>query len=159
VSVPGFDLPVQVSVRIGGAYAFPLPSARLTVGVDGVLGFIPYDKEMGGHVISKLPGLLVTAAYMRDITPTVSIGGGLGAGVVWWTGLGNTNPFSGELTVSGAIPMPTGQAELRGTWAFSPDLFVVLAPAIIYSKPTSGLEDAISAVWRFDFNVGAGYRF
>jgi len=160
VSGQSVDIPMQVSLRLGGAYAFSLPSARLTVGLDGVLGFIPYETtDTHASTTSKLPGLLVTGAYMRDVAPAVAVGGGVGAGVVWWSGLGDNSVISPGVSVSGAIAMPTVEAQLRASWALRSDLFLVLAPTIIYSKPTSGLESAISALWRFDVNVGAGYRF
>ncbi len=161
VSGQPVEIPTQLSLRLGGAYAFPLPSARLTVGLDGVLSFIPYTMmDNSGSHTSNLPGLLATAAYLYDVTPTISIGGGVGAGVVWWTGLRENSVLTTGLTsLSGPFLMPTFEAELRATWALRSDLFLVLAPEIIYSKPMGGLDGAISALWRFDINVGAGYRF
>jgi hypothetical protein len=159
VSGQDIDIPMQLAIRIGGAYAFPLPSAQLTVGLDGVLAFVPYQTTDGGNGTSTLPGILATGAYMRDVAPKLSIGAGVGAGVIWWSGLGSSSVIAPSVSVAGAIAMPSVEAELRATFAVLPQLFVVLAPQVLYSKPTSGLEQDISALWRFNINVGAGYRF
>ena len=85
----------------------------------------------------------------------------LGAGVIWWAGLKAGNPFTVEaVAASGAIPMPTFQAGLRVDYLIGRGLFLELAPEFLVSETTSaGLSDSVSAVDRFDINIGAGYAF
>ena len=164
-TVSGRDVavPVMFAARLGGAYAFPLgESARVAVGVDGLLALLPYTTSdaMPRKSTSSLPGVLATARYVRDVAPNIAVGGGIGAGVVWWSGLGAGNPFADAgVVISGAIPMPTVEVGASGEYAIRPDLFVALSPRLVYSKTTRGLGDSLSALWRLDVNVGAGYRF
>jgi Tetratricopeptide repeat len=156
------ELPVMFALRIGGAYSFLLPSARVNVALDGVFALLRYQTNTAAQadMTSTLPGFILSADYMRDVTSKLSVGGGVGFGVIWWTGLANGNPFVNPGTeVDGAIPMPTFEAELRATMDLRSDLFVILAPELLYSRATSGLSDSLSGLWRFDVNVGAGYRF
>jgi tetratricopeptide (TPR) repeat protein len=162
VSGRTIDLPVLFALRIGGGYAFPLRSARLTVGVDGSLALLPYQTTDAApsKSTSTLAGVLATARYLRELTPGMSVGGGLGVGVVWWSGLGARNPFAdADIAVAGSIPMPTLQAGLQATFDLGGELFVVAAPELLYSKATSGLDQSLSGLWRFNANVGLGYRF
>lgn len=156
------ELPVMFAMRIGAARSFLLPSARLNLALEGVLALLPYQTDTAAptNATSTLPGVLLSGHYMRDVGSRFSVGGGVGLGVIWWAGLGAGNPFVAPMTeVTGAIPMPTFEAEVRATMNVRSDLFVILAPQLLYSRATSGLSDSFSALWRFDVNMGAGYRF
>ena len=72
--------------------------------------------------------------------------------------------------LSGTVALVTGASKnigkgialevgASGEYAIRPDLFVALSPRLVYSKTTRGLGDSLSALWRLDVNVGAGYRF
>ena len=167
-SVVGFsstkqiDAPVLFSARVSGAYALPVMNDRLMVGLDGVVSFLPYtaiDQTSKGN--TSFWGFLLTARYLYPLNAAFSVGGGLGAGVIWWAGLQSNNPFTVEgVPASGAIPMPTAQVGLRAQYLVSRSLFVVLAPEFLVSATTSaGLSDSVSAVERFDIDIGAGYSF
>jgi hypothetical protein len=156
------EFPVMLAIRIGATYSFQLPSARLNVALDAMFARLPYQTNTAtpADETSTLPGFLVSGHYMRDVSSRFSVGGGVGVGMIWWVGLGAGNPFVDSTTeVTGAIPMPTFEAEVRATMDVRPDLFVIVAPQLLSSLATSGLSDSFSALWRFDLNVGAGYRF
>jgi hypothetical protein len=160
VSGVAVDLPVLFALRVGGSYAFPMgPNARIVAGADGTLAVLPYstDANPPAKSNSTLPGFLLSGRFMYDVLPWLSAGGGVGAGVLWWSGLGDGNPF--DVVTTGSIPMPTFEVQARGEASVTRELFVVLAPSLLYSKATSGLGAAVSGMWRFDVNVGAGYRF
>ncbi|HEX2658725.1 MAG TPA: tetratricopeptide repeat protein [Polyangia bacterium] len=161
VSGPSVDLPVLFGARAGARYAFALPSARLTVGLDGVIAVLPYQ-AIGSttKTNSSLPGVLARAEYLHDVAPRLSVGAGVGAGVTWWSGLGDGNPFADpNVMITGAIPMPTFQGGLRATFDLLPDVYAVLAPELTYSIPTKGLDSSVSSLVRIDVDVGVGYRF
>ena len=155
------DLPVLFALRAGARYAIALPSWRLTVGLDGVMAFLPYQADRAtSKSNSTLPGVVARAEYLRELTPRLSAGAGVGAGVIWWSGLGDGNPFAGQdVMITGAIPMPTFQGGLRATFDLLPELYAVLAPELTYSLPTKGLDKSVSALVRVDVNLGVGYRF
>ncbi len=80
----------------------------------------------------------------------LSIGGGIAAGVVWWAGLADGNPFTAsDAVVSGAIPMPSFGLSLHADDRITPHLLTTRA----------GLTQQTSSVSRFDLDLGAGYRF
>jgi hypothetical protein len=156
------NLPAIFAVRIESAYAFHLPSAALRVGLD--LGFaqLPYTNvQTPGSGTSSFWTALLTARYLRDLSPNLKVGGGLGVGVVWWAGLDAGNPFTvDQVAASGAIPMPSFQVGARGEYRFDSGLFIALAPELLFSKTTSdGLSQSVSAVTRFDLIGGVGYSF
>jgi hypothetical protein len=157
------DAPVVFTARVGGAYVLPvLGGDRIRVGLEGTISVLPYTTPDGSSKqSSSFWGLLVTGNYVYPILPELIVGGGVGAGVVWWDGLKAGNPFTvDQVAASGAIPMPTFQVGLKIEYLVSRNFFAELAPAFVYSATTSaGLSDSVSAVERFDINVGAGYLF
>jgi len=161
-STKDISAPVLFSARLSGSYALPVLDDRLMVGLDAVVSFLPYtaiDQTSKGS--SSFWGFLLTARYLYPVNPKLSVGGGLGAGVIWWAGLQSNNPFTVEgVPASGAIPMPTAQVGLRAEYRLSKGFFVVLAPEFLVSATTSaGLSTSVSAVERFDIDIGAGYSF
>jgi tetratricopeptide (TPR) repeat protein len=157
---------VLFSARLAGSYALPLgaPDGELRIGVAAPFTVLPYTNDVtGARQGSSLWGLLAEARYLRRLqaAPRLRIGGGVGAGVLWWSGLEAGNPFTvGGRTVTGPIAMPTFQVGGRLEYELPRGLFVALAPEVVFSKTTSdGLTGSISWLFRFDLGVGVGYAF
>jgi hypothetical protein len=123
---------------------------------------LPYttDEAMPRDSNSSLLGFLATGRFVHAFTPKLGAGADVGAGVLWWKGLGPKNPFvDNTVVITGAIPMPTFEFGLRGELELPRGVYLALAPRVLYSVATSGLADSFSGLWRFDFNLGAGWRF
>ena len=108
--------------------------------------------------------MLAFARYLYDVTPALKLGGGVEGGYVFWSGLGEGNPFTVDgVASSGAIAMPTVAVQLRGEVLLVGGLFVALTPELLWSKITSSSGDAIagviSSVTRFDAIASIGYAF
>lgn len=156
------DAPVMIAVRAGGSYAIPFGASSLRVGADVLAAVLPYTDTMKGtKQSSSLWGFMLTARYLYEVAPAFTLGGGVGAGVIWWGGLAQNNPFTvGGVSADAPIPMPSFQLGLRAEYAFGSHMFVAVSPEFLLSKTTSdGLSKAISSVHRLDIYAGAGYRF
>jgi hypothetical protein len=159
--------PVLFALQLGGSYEFLHGPSEFRAGVSGLYAALPYtnpsnaDVDPNSQHTSSFWGALLTADYAYRVSEPLSLGAGVGLGVIWWAGLSPDNPFTVTgATVSGAIPMPTLALSLHAEYLITPHLFVNLTPELILSKTTSaGLSDAVSSVHRFDLDVGVGYRF
>lgn len=158
------DAPVMVSLRAGGSYAFPFGPSSVRVGAEGLAAFLPYTSTntMATKESSSLWGFMLTGRYLYQVAPGFMVGGGVGAGVIWWGGLGADNPFTLQGTAASApIPMPSLEIGVRAEYLFASGMFVALSPELLLSKTigNDALSQSISSVHRFDVFAGAGYRF
>jgi len=160
-SGPDLQEPTMLSLRLGVAYGIDLHRAGVVdVGVSG--GFAPFKYRTTDHDIDKSAafwGLLATGTYRYRLVPNFDIAGEVGGGVVWWSGLGEQNPFTmGGVAATGAVPMPSLLLGL-GAFYYLPARFSIFAkPTFLLSKTTGdGLSSAISSVSRFDLAFGIGY--
>jgi tetratricopeptide (TPR) repeat protein len=157
---------VLFSARLAADHALPLGAraGELRVGAAATLTVLPYTNDATrARQTSSLWGLLVEARYLHRLraAPRLRLGGGVGAGVLWWSGLEAGNPFtsSGD-AITGPIPMPTFEAAGRLEYDLPHGLYLALAPELVFSKTTaSGLTSTVSWLFRFDLAVGAGYAF
>jgi len=104
-------------------------------------------------------GLMVGGTYRYRVIPELDVKGELGAGVVWWSGLGNANPFTvGGAGASGPVPMPSLLVGLGADYRLPHDIFVFAEPTLVASKTTGdGLTAAVSSVLRLEIALGIGY--
>ena len=156
--------PVLFGFQLGGSYEFLHGPSELRAGVSGLYASLPYtlvDTTPAQTSSSSFWGALLTLDYAYRVIEPLSLGAGIGLGVVWWAGLSEGNPFTvGQVGTSGAIPMPTLALALHAEYLITPHLFVNLAPELLLSKTTSdGLTRSVSSIHRFDLDVGVGYRF
>jgi hypothetical protein len=163
-SFSGRDLhePALFSMRLGASYSFDLGTAGV-VDVGGSLSYAPMTytttTSPSTNQGAGFFGVLATGTYRYKLVSTLEVLGELGVGAVWWSGLGDNNPFTVDGSgASGPVPMPTlllGAGliyHLPGRWV------VFGEPAFLISKTTSdGLSSAVSSVSRFDLAVGIGY--
>jgi hypothetical protein len=164
VAFSGRDIsaPVLFGLQLGGSYAFVHGPSELRAGVTGLYAALPYTNvTYNVQQTSSLWGALLTADYSYRVIEPLSVGAGMGAGVVWWAGLAEGNPFTVTgVQASGAVPMPTLALAIHAEVLVTSHLFVNLTPELLLSKTTSdGLSQAVSSVRRFDLDVGVGYRF
>lgn len=84
------------------------------------------------------------------------------AGVTWWVGLGEGNPFTpGGAAASGPIPLLSARAALGVRYNLLPaPVFLYLLPALAFHKPLDEeLGRGVSAVVSVDLPAGIGYVF
>jgi hypothetical protein len=166
VSFSGPDMvtpPVLFGFQLNASYNFLPGASELRAGLQLQYASLPYtDVGDAGHGSSSFWGALLTADYAYRVLPPLTVGAGVGFGVVWWAGLGQGNPFTAQTAIvsGGAIPMPSFTIALRADYLVTPHVFLNVTPAFLYSKTTSdGLTSSISGVYRFDLDAGVGYRF
>jgi len=109
---------------------------------------------------AQFVSLMVNAGAAYEVMPKLNIRGDLGAGVLVFSGIEKDNPFTNMGTgTSGALSMPHVRVGVSADYAFTPNIYGVVAPfAFSYSPPKEGLDDQIKSIVRFDFMVGLGYR-
>jgi hypothetical protein len=154
--------PVMFGLQLGAAYDFLHGPSALRAGVKMLYASLPYTNTMtGDQQSSSLWGGLVTVDYAYRVIEQLSLGGGVGGGVVWWAGLQAGNPFTAPgAVISGAIPMPTFALSVHADYRFTPNFFATFNPGLLYSKTTSdGLTMGTSSITRFDLDFGVGYQF
>jgi opacity protein-like surface antigen len=157
--------PVLFGLQFGGSYDFLHGGpSELRAGVSGLYTSLPYtvvNSNPPQTASSSFWGALLTADYAYRVIDPLSLGAGVGVGVVWWAGLSEGNPFTvSQVGTSGAIPMPTLALSLHAEYLITPHLSVNLTPELLLNKTTSdGLTHAVSSIHRFDLDVGVGYRF
>jgi len=162
-SFSGRDLqePTLLSVRLGAGYAIDLHTAGfLDVGVSGAYAPFQYRTlDTNANRSAGFWGLLANAKYRYRLAPALDIAGEVGAGVVWWSGLGDQNPFTDNgVGATGAVPMPSLLLGVGVVYHLPAHLSVFAQPTFLLSKTTGdGLSSAISSVSRFDLAIGLGY--
>lgn len=155
--------PVLFGFELGASYDFLNGPSELRAGAEMLYAALPYNDIAAPNAqhSSSFWGAMLTVDYAYRVLEQLSIGGGVGGGVIWWAGLADGNPFTASnANVSGAIPMPSFELALHADYRITPHLFVTFNPAFLYSKTTGdGLTAGTSSVTRFDLDFGVGYRF
>ena len=163
-SFSGRDLqePTMLSLRLGANYGIDLHGAGvIDVGLSG--SYAPFQYRTidaaNQNRSAGFWGLFADGDYRFRIAPGFDLLGELGAGVVWWSGIGDQNPFtSGGVAATGAVPMPSLLLGLGAAYHLLPNLSIFFEPTFLLSKTTGdGLTSAISSVSRFDLAFGVGY--
>ncbi len=162
-SFSGRDLqePTVLSVRLGAGYAIDLHSAGvIDLGVSGAYAPFQYRTlNTNANQSAGFWGLLANGTYRYRVAPAFDLMGEVGAGVVWWSGLGEQNPFTTEgVAATGAVPMPSLLLGVGAVYHLPYNLSIFAEPTFLLSKTTGeGLSSAISSVSRFDIAFGVGY--
>ena len=162
-SFSGRDLqePTVLSVRLGAGYAIDLHGAGvIDVGVSGAYAPFQYRTlNTDANQSAGFWGLLANGTYRYRVAPAFDLMGELGAGVVWWSGLGEQNPFTTDgVAATGAVPMPSLLLGVGAVYHLPYNLSIFAEPTFLLSKTTGeGLSSAISSVSRFDIAFGVGY--
>jgi hypothetical protein len=133
-------------VTLAGSYRVTASPPVVAVGLLVQEARLSYERTgAGGDASSHFPGLLADASVIWPQPRGFELAAQLGAGVVWWTGLVQGNPFAPfGAAATGAVPMPAARAVLAVRWRPSPNSFLALAPSYVVCKTTSGLTHTIS---------------
>ena len=157
----GADLeqPGQLALRAFGGYLVTLAPFPIEVGAALSFSPLPYKTPTEDKTATLL-GVWARAAAVIPVASMLDVLGELGAGVVWWSGIEEGNPFtSGGAAATGAIPMPSFRLSAGLRYQLPAHLFLYAAPAFTWCKTTSGLGDSVSSVTRIELPVGAGVSF
>jgi opacity protein-like surface antigen len=163
-SFSGRDLqePTMLSLRLGANYGIDLHGAGvIDVGISG--SYAPFQYRTidtaNQNQSAGFWGLLADGDYRFRIAPGFDLLGEVGAGVVWWSGIGANNPFTTDgVAATGAVPMPSLLLGLGAVYHLLPSLSIFFEPTFLLSKTTGdGLTSAVSSVSRFDLAFGVGY--
>jgi Tetratricopeptide repeat len=153
--------PTLLSLRLGAAYALDLHGAGfIDVGVSTAYAPFQYRTiDTNANRSAGFWGLLATGIYRYRLAPHLDIAGEVGAGVVWWSGLADQNPFTTDgVGASGPVPMPSLLLGVGVIYHLPASFTVFAEPTFLLSKTTGdGLSSAISSVSRFDLAFGVGY--
>jgi hypothetical protein len=160
--LPGLDDTTVVPLQFGFALTagYPVPVAeKVTLDFGATINFmpIPIADAAGDKHLATLFGVLANAGATVALSPKLGLHFDLGLGLVHIGGLkDNTSLTDGMTDSTNMFGLRLG---LSGEYALTPNVFGVLTvPAVTFSPAGSGLNDDASAVLRFDFLVGAGYR-
>jgi len=152
----------MLSLRLGANYAIDLHGAGvIDVGISG--SYAPFQYRTidaaNKNQSAGFWGLFADGDYRFRIAPGFDLLGEVGAGVVWWSGIGDQNPFTtGAVAATGAVPMPSLLLGVGGVYHVLPNFSVFFEPTFLLSKTTGdGLTSAISSVSRFELAFGVGY--
>jgi tetratricopeptide (TPR) repeat protein len=155
------DQALLFSLRVSGAYRLDLaPLASVDVGL--ALTYTPLQyrtTDTNAERSAGFWGALVTGTLRYRVAPALDLQGELGAGIVWWSGLGDMNPFTSTgLGASSALALPTGMIGLGASYEIYPKVFVLAEPTLVFSKTGDGFANAVSSILRFDVSLGIGMR-
>lgn len=160
----GRDLqePTVLSVRVGGGYTFDLGRAGLVdAGISGTYAPFQYRTTDAANANRNAGfwGLFATGTYRYRVAKLLELSGELGLGAVWWSGIGDANPFTADGTgASGPVPMPSLLVGVGAIYHLPRRFTLFAQPTFLFSKTTGdGLSSAVSSVSRFDLALGVGY--
>ncbi len=162
-SFSGRDLqePTLFSMRLGARYALDLHGAGfLDVGLSGAYAPFQYRTMVtNANSSAAFWGLIASATYRYRVLPALDIAGEVGGGILWWSGLGEQNPFTSEgVAATGAVPMPSLLLGIGAIYHLPAHFSIFAQPTFVLSKTTGdGLSSQISSVSRFDLAFGVGY--
>ena len=149
------------SMRLGGGYIIDLHNAgMIDVGLSAA--YAPFQYRTTRTDQSRTAGfwgLMATGTYRYRVLPMLELCGELGLGSVWWSGLGDDNPFTvNGVGATGAIPMPSLLVGVGAIYHLPRRFTIFAEPTFLFSKTTGdGLSAAVSSVSRFDLALGVGY--
>jgi hypothetical protein len=154
----GPDVPVQLSIRAGGAYTLHFGSLALDLGAAGTLVPVPFETlDRASTGTAMLIGLLANAGVRAPVASGLELRGELGAGVVLMSGLVAGNPFTEGGAESGMLAMPHVRVAGGLDYAVAQDLMLTLTPAFGWSAAAADLDSKISSIIRFDVLLGVAY--
>jgi hypothetical protein len=154
--------PTLLSVRLGGGYVFDLGRAgAIDVGASAAYAPIQYRRlDNDANQNAGFWGLMATGTYHRRVAKMLELSGELGLGAVWWSGIGEQNPFTAAgAAATGPVPMPSLLIGVGAIYHLPRRFMVFVEPTFLFSKTTGdGLTSTVSSVTRFDLALGVGYR-
>jgi tetratricopeptide (TPR) repeat protein len=154
-----------VAIRLFGTYAFSVGRGAVDVGAAVTFAPMHYEKSgaSSGGAWSTFSGALarIGGSYPIALDGALHVIADAEAGVIWWGGLAQNNPFTNQGEgASGPVPMPTVRVGAGLRYEIGDQLFAYILPAYTFSKTTSdGLTLAITSVTRIDLPVGLGWKF
>ena len=155
--------PVLFGLQLGASYDFLHGPSALRAGVKMLYASLPYTNIDAPMTSSRhrSGARLVTVDYAYRVIEQLSLGGGLGGGVIWWAGLAGGQPLHRrQRRHLRRHPDAHLRALAPRRLPLTSHFFATLNPGLLYSKTTSdGLTMGTSSMTRFDLDFGAGYRF
>lgn len=154
--------PVQATGELIAGYPLAL-APKFILELGGAFSFTPVPYNIGSTTMThtaQFVSAMVNVGATYEVIPKLNIRGDLGAGLLVFSGIEEQNPFTTMgMGTSGALSMPHVRIGISADYAFTPNIYGVVAPfAFSYSPPKEGLDDQIKSIVRLDFMVGIGYR-
>jgi hypothetical protein len=169
VAIPRFhgagdlETPASFGARALAGYRFA--PGRTLFEVGGAVSVVPISYR---HAVTmdRSRSMLIGGAGRLEVSHPlsrrISVAGELLAGIVWWAGLGDGNPFTEDgVAASGPVPMASARLAIGLQVHLWPArLFAYVQPALTFHKPLDdGLGRSISSVTTVDLPIGIGYVF
>jgi hypothetical protein len=156
------DQATLLAIRAGGGYRFDV-APRMAVDAGLSLAYAPLEyrtTDTSAHETAGFWGLMASGTFRYRAAPSLDLAGELGAGFVWWSGLGDMNPFTaGGAGASGPVAMPSLLLGVGASYEVGYNVFLFAEPTFLFSKTTGdGFNSAVSSVLRFDLALGIGYE-
>jgi tetratricopeptide (TPR) repeat protein len=134
---PGGDL-YAFAGMLSVSYSVPVEFGSVDFGLATSYSPIAYRNTRQVSVLTHLIGGFVTGGLHFSIGERFSIGPALALGVVWWSGLGEGNFFTGSAQATdGAAAMPSVRLGLPLLWRVGSAFLFGVEPAWAFSKTTN----------------------
>jgi len=154
------DAPAAATFSLAAARTWNVHGHHLQLGVEGVFVPLPFTRLDGtSEATGWMCGGLVVGGVRIPLAPHWALGAQLGAGILWWGGLSEGNPFTymGQ-AATGPVPLPSGRVRAEALYSLGHRFFLLLAPSVTFSKTVSaGLTHDIELVSRWELGFGLGY--
>lgn len=159
VSSGDISVPIEPSFNLFAGYPIAInPQLVIDVGVDAAYLPVPYKLADGTQKTGGFINAMVGGSVAYQVAPAIDVRGGVAAGVLVLSGVTDAgNPFTkmGAAT-SGALGMFAVRVDAAVDYAFTPNVYATLDPAVSYSPAKDGLNT--SQFTRIDILLGVGYR-
>jgi tetratricopeptide (TPR) repeat protein len=120
------------------SHSVPLEFGSVDFGLATSYSPIAYYNANRVSVLTHLIGGFVTGGLHFSFGDRFSIGPALALGVVWWSGLGDGNFFTGSAQATdGAAAMPSVRLGLPLLWRVGSSFLIGVEPAWAFSKTTN----------------------
>ena len=154
------DASNQFAASIVGGYPLQLgPKLGVDVGVALGLAPLQWTDAAAATQTSMLITAVANAGLRFDVAPQVTLRADAGLGVLFFTNVGDNNPFteSGQAAEGGALTMLHVRAAAAAEYALTPQISLWASPLTFgYSPAKAGLM--ADSIIQLAFLAGAGYR-
>jgi hypothetical protein len=161
VRLNALDVPTQISFALRAGHPMQFGMLDVEAGAAVTYTPVPWNNRMANTSgTAALWGILLNAGISYPLMDRLLARTDFGLGVLNFSGLGNSNPF----TLGGAVPsrpltMFNVRVELGVAYNITPNLVVSVSPFVFaYSPADESLNALVGSLIRYDLLIGAGYR-
>ena len=151
------NIPLQSNLGLIAGYPLKL-APQLTLEAGAALTIAPSGYKVGMESRTAMfTGVLANAGVTYWVTDKIGARGDVGVGALVLSNA-NESPFTGGKPTTGALSMVHARVGASFDYAVTPNILVTVPLVFSFAPAKSGMREDISAITRFDFMLGVGYR-